>query len=236
MKRKLIIPATIAAGSLGLAGVLPAAYAGSYDKEKSMEERAEAAESKMERHAETAGAKMERYGEAGESAIKDAWLHGKLETALLFNEHLNSFDIDTDVENGTAYLRGVVESDIDRDLAEEIAKSIEGVTDVENDLEVDEEKARTARNDDDDDSMERQGFRDKVMNATLTARIKSRLLVNDNTGGMSIDVDSRDGVVTLSGEVDSEQEKELAMQIASNTEGTTSVNNQLTVEASEEAE
>ena len=224
MKRKLIIPATLAAGTLGLAGALPAAYAGSYDDER--------AEEKMEKY----GEEMDEHGEAAESAIHDAWLHGKLETALLFNEHLNSFDIDTDVRGGTAYLRGAVESDIDRDLAEEIAKSIKGVHNVENELEIDEMKARAERDEDDYESMERQGFKQDVLNATLTARIKSQLLLNDNTGGMSIDVDSRDGVVTLSGEVDSEREKELATQIAANTEGTLSVNDQLTVETSEEAE
>lgn len=211
MKRKLIIPATIAAGALGLAGAVPAAYAGSQEKPT-----------------------MEQRSEAAQAAIHDAWLHGKLETALLFNEHLNSFDINTDVKGGTAYLRGAVESDIDRDLAEEIAKSIKGVNKVENDLEVDKTKAQMARND--EKSIERQGFRQDVLNATLTARIKSKLLVNNNTGGLSIDVDSREGVVTLTGTVDSEQEKELATRIAANTEGTKSVNDQLTVEASEEAE
>jgi osmotically-inducible protein OsmY len=53
---------------------------------------------------------------------------------------------------------------------------------------------------------------------------------------MAIDVDSRDGVVTLSGKVDSEQEKELATQIAANTNGTVSVNDRLTVDSAEEAE
>lgn len=211
MKRKLIIPATIAAGTLGLAGVLPAAYAGSADEPT-----------------------MEQRGEAAQAAIRDAWLHGKLETALLFNEHLNSFDIDSEVRGGTAYLYGSVDSDIDRDLAEEIAKSIKGVNKVRNELDVDKTKARAAR--DDVESMERQGFKQDVLNATLTARIKSRLLVNSNTGGMSIDVDSRDGVVTLSGTVDSEQEKELATRIAANTEGARKVNDQLTVESPEEAE
>lgn len=211
MKRNLIIPATIAAGTLGLAGALPAAYAGSEE-----------------------GQTMEQRSEAAQGAIHDAWLHGKLETALLFNEHLNSFDINTDVKGGTAYLRGAVESDIDRDLAEEIAKSIKGVNEVRNELEVDKTKANVARSD--EQSIERQGFKEDVLNATLTARIKSKLLVNNNTGGLSIDVDSRDGVVTLSGTVDSEQEKELATHIAANTEGTKSVNDQLTVASSEEAE
>lgn len=211
MNRKLILPVAIAAGTLSFASILPNAHAGSMEKQT-----------------------MESRTDAAQAAIKDAWLHGKLETALLFNEHLNSFDINSEVKNGTAHLYGAVESDIDRDLAEEIAKSIKGVNAVENQLEIDKSKAAAARSG--EAAKERQGFKQDVLNATLTARVKSRLLVNSNTGGMAIDVDSRNGVVTLSGRVDSEQEKELAAQIAANTNGTVSVDDRLTVESAEEAE
>ncbi len=180
-------------------------------------------------------ASMEQRAEQAQSALKDAWIDGKLETTLLFNEHLNSFDIDTDVRNGVAYLNGTVESDIDRDLAGEIAESIDGVREVENHLIVDADNAAMAHAS--DEYEERRGFKQSVMNATLTARVKSQLLLNNNTGGLSIDVDSRDGIVTLSGEVDSAQEKDLAVQIARNTEGTRSVNDNLMVgEQQEEAE
>jgi hyperosmotically inducible periplasmic protein len=179
--------------------------------------------------ADQAMAATEKQGDESQSAIKDAWLHGKLESALLFNEHLNSFDIDTDVENGTAYLRGAVESDIDRDLAGEIAKSINGVTKVENELIVDKTKAAIAK--DDEAARERQGFKQSVSNATLTARIKSQLLTNSNTGGMAINVDSKQGVVTLSGVVKSDQEKDLAIRLASNTSGATSVTDRLVVKS-----
>ena len=194
MKKKNLVPAAVAASVVGFAAVLPNAYAEAV-ADKTMEQRADQAQ----------------------SAIKDAWLDGKLETALLFNEHLNSFAINTEVTNNVAYLSGSVESDIDRDLAGEIAQS-----------------ARAARDTDMDD--ERHGFKASVLDATLTARVKSQLLINGNTQGMAIDVDSDEGVVTLSGDVNSEQEKELAEKIAANTEGTRSVNNNLTIEQSEDAE
>lgn len=170
---------------------------------------------------------MQQYGEETQSAIRDAWLDGKLETALLFNEHLNSFNIDTEVRNGVAYLSGAVESDIDRDLAGEIAESIDGVTKVENKLMID--KSRASAENDNDKADDRKGFKQAVSNATLTARIKSELLLNQNTAGLSIDVDSNDNNVTLSGEVKSEQEKELAEKIADNTNGEGTVDNRLVV-------
>jgi osmotically-inducible protein OsmY len=206
MNRKHTIPVIVAASLLGAVAGAPAAFAadqGAYD--------------------------TAQQGDQNQSAIKDAWLHGKLESALLFNEHLNSFGIDTDVKNGVASLKGAVESDIDRDLAGEIAKSINGVTKVENALVVD--KAKAAMSKDGDAAIERRGFKQSVSNATLTARIKSQLLMNGNTGGMAINVDSAQGAVTLSGVVKSDEEKDLAIKLASNTSGATSVTDRLTVKS-----
>ena len=222
MNRKLILPAAIAASILGVTATVPVTLAQTADQAKpTMEHRGEHAESTMEHR-----------GDKAKGAIKDAWLDGKLESAYLFNEHLSPFDIDTDVDNGVVRLTGSVDSDIDRDLAEEIAKSIDGVTDVKNDLVVDKAKARVAR--DDDASHERSGFRQAVSNATLTAKIKTQLLTNSNTSGMAVDVDSVNGNVTLSGTVDSDEEKELIARIAENTSGTDSVDNQLMVDEAEE--
>jgi len=166
-----------------------------------------------------------------QSAINDAWLDGKLEASLLFNEHLNSFNIDTNVENGVAMLTGTVESDIDRDLAGEIAQSIKGISEVKNQLKVDPEKSGDMAKT--DASRERQSFKQSVMNATLTAKVKSQLLLNSNTSGMAIDVDSSNGKVTLTGKVDSAEEKELAERIAENTNGADIVVNRLTVKHSD---
>src|SRR5262245_30708125 len=74
---------------------------------------------------------------------KDAWILGKIETVYLLNPHLDGFAIDTDVKNGVVHLTGKVESSIDHDLAGELAKGIDGVVSVDNDLAVDA-KARAA--------------------------------------------------------------------------------------------
>jgi hyperosmotically inducible periplasmic protein len=211
MNTKRLVPVVIAAGVLGAAGIASTVSA-----------------------QDTGDSTMEQRGEQARAALKDAWIDGRLETTFLFNEHLNSFDIVTHVRNGVVRLEGTVASEIERDLAGEIAKSIDGVRGVENELAVDASTARMAR--DSDAGREAQGFRQAVIDATLTARIKSKLLANANVSGLSVDVDSRGGDVTLSGTVDSEAEKDLIASIAINTEGAASVNNELTVDAEEEAE
>lgn len=173
-----------------------------------------------------AASRVEQAGDLAQAAVRDAWLDGRLETALLFNEQLNSFLIDTDVRDGVAYLDGTVGSEIDRDLAGDIAGSIEGISEVENALVVD---VSAATPQDDDDVVERQGFLNAVENATLTAKIKSKLLADSSTAGLAIDVDSNSGQVILSGTVDSPEEKQLAERIAASTDGARTVINHLTV-------
>jgi osmotically-inducible protein OsmY len=157
---------------------------------------------------------------------RDAWITGKIEGAYVLNGHLNPFAINTDVENGVVHLHGTVANDIDRDLAGEIAKGVEGVTEVNNDLEIDEAKATAAR--DDRPSGDRD-FGTWVDDATTTAVVKSKLLGNPNTEGLKIDVDTNDDVVTLSGRVASDKESQLAEEIAKNAGDVESVRNNLTV-------
>lgn len=180
-----------------------------------------------------------------DNQLKDAWLDGKVETALLVNRHLNNFDIDTDVENTQVTLTGTVNSDVDKDLAGEIAKGIEGVHKVDNNLNVDEPETADYHaaygynydendlddddiDDDVDDNIDRT-FSTWYNDATTTAEIKSEMLWNDDISGLEIDVDTLYGNVTLDGEVDTQAEKELAENIAQNTDGVMNVDNQLTV-------
>jgi hyperosmotically inducible protein len=69
----------------------------------------------------------------------------------------------------------------------------------------------------------------EVNDTSTTTKIKSKLLADKNTSGLAISVTTTNGVVTLSGKVKSDSEKELAEQIARNTAGVADVHNELTV-------
>lgn len=169
--------------------------------------------------------------ESFEGEIKDAWLEGKIETTYILNDNLNPFDIDTEVRDGTAYLAGMVESDIDRDLAGELALAVEGVHKVENNIAVKDKFTLFDQSDEDSSDHEdaRRSFAQVVDDATTTATVKTELAVNTNVAARNINVDTRNDVVTLSGTVASEKEKELAESIALNASDTEKVRNQLEV-------
>lgn len=166
--------------------------------------------------------------------LKDAWLDGKVETALLVNRHLNNFTIDTDVKNNVAYLSGTVKSEIDRNLAAEIAQSIEGVTSVDNDIIVKKMSEDAA----DKMHVTHEHQKDKTRNfgtwyddATTTASIKSELLWNSETKGLDVNVDTAYGVVTLNGVVETAAEKQLIEEIAANTPGVRNVDSEIEVDS-----
>jgi hyperosmotically inducible protein len=69
------------------------------------------------------------------------------------------------------------------------------------------------------------GFND----ARISLEVKLALIADGRTSGFATDVDTRDGTVTLSGKVDTDQAKSAADEVAKKIDGVTSVNNQLQV-------
>ena len=66
-------------------------------------------------------------------------------------------------------------------------------------------------------------------NGATTAKIKSKMALDDAVDAARIDVDTNGTVVTLSGRVSSQAERERALRLARETEGVTSVVDRLTV-------
>lgn len=68
-----------------------------------------------------------------------------------------------------------------------------------------------------------------ISDASLTAKVKTRLMADDATRGLNINVDAEDGMVTLRGTIPSEDAKKKAAEIALAVEGADSVTNGLVV-------
>lgn len=143
-----------------------------------------------------------------ENEAKDAWIDGKAESTLLLNTNLNSFDINTDVKDGTVTLTGKVDSEIDKALAEELVENLEGVKEIDNEITVYNEN-------------ESEDKPNKMLSALQDSKVasvvKTRLLMESEVGGTDIDVDSKSGVVILQGQVKTKAEQDLAIAIAKNT-------------------
>ncbi|MBD57680.1 BON domain-containing protein [Pseudoalteromonas sp. PAR1] len=169
---------------------------------------------------------MSAQASSWENESKDAWIDGKAETVLLMNTNLNNFDINTDVTNGKVVLTGKVDSELDKELAEELVLSLDGVSSVDNKLTVVKNMKAKKMKADKADSTESD-----LTDAKISTVITTRYLFNSEVGGTDIDVDTDNGVVTLKGTVESDAEKQLAISIAENAEDVRKVIDELTIVA-----
>lgn len=72
-----------------------------------------------------------------------------------------------------------------------------------------------------DDTMDKAG--EVVSDTWITSKVKSTFLADDSLSGMDIKVETNKGVVSLSGVVDSEAERDLAVSKAQEIKGVTAV-------------
>jgi hyperosmotically inducible periplasmic protein len=126
------------------------------------------------------------------------------------------------VQDGTATLTGVVPEDIDKELAEQFALSVEGVREVDNQLVLDADYMRS-------EAAGGPSFGDRVTDATITAAVKSKLMWTRHAEGLATEVSTASGKVTLEGTAESQAARNLAGRLAADTRGVVSVDNQLEV-------
>jgi osmotically-inducible protein OsmY len=154
---------------------------------------------------------------ASADGMQDARREGALQTALTLNRVLDAYRIEVQVNDNTARLSGEVENPVERDLAERVALATKGVEQVDNQLRVNPQLV--------EQPLELRAYAQRLEDATLGAVIRSRLLWSRVTHEAPIEVESREGVVTLRGKVASPEAKELAGVLARSTEGVYLVNN-----------
>ncbi len=200
----------------------------SSDRDRQMDQR----RSSEQRYTQT-GYRKQLKDRPGQSAT-DARREAVVWTSFALNDQLRESELDVEVRSGRAKLSGMVESQVERDLAEQIALSVEGIERIDNQIRIDANYRPVASRMDRDTRNLRESDRDfstSLSDATTTAKVKSKLLWNTRTDGLDISVDTLFGRVTLTGTADSQSSKSLAERIARDTEGVVSVENRLNVSA-----
>ena len=74
-----------------------------------------------------------------------------------------------------------------------------------------------------------EGGTSELTDAKIATVIKTRLLMDTDISGFDIDVDVENGIVKLTGEVDSDAERDLAVEIAKNASDVKDVESDLRV-------
>jgi osmotically-inducible protein OsmY len=156
--------------------------------------------------------------------VTEARQETQIWTSYALSPYLRANDLKVSVDNGKATLTGTVEESVNKDLAREIALGVSGITDVDNQIVVQPDYTPPARAPNSD-----RAFGEVIDDASITAAVKSKLAWSRDADAVGMDVDTRRGKVTLSGNADSKAEKDKAGRLAANTRGVVSVDNQLVV-------
>jgi hyperosmotically inducible protein len=164
------------------------------------------AQSKMDQ----AKDKAKSTTEEAKGVVSDSWVTSKTKIALFADERVKGREVKVETQNGVVHLRGKVDSDEAKAAAADVAKGIDGVKSVKNDLQVVAPSARKAVDANDKD---------------IAKAVESK--VHRDTQLKKVDVRADSGVVTLSGEVPSIGASAKASEMARSVPGVKSVKNEL---------
>ncbi len=154
------------------------------------------------------------------SADADTIVKAQLLTTYSLNEQLRYIPIKVGVNHGVVNLSGVVETPIQKALAEGIAHSANGVTQLVSNIAVDPNATKISP---------KGSFGQQVQDLSLTANITANLQKAPEISPFTITVSTFNSAVTLTGEVSTFAQKELAGKIATRTPGVVMVINNLKI-------
>jgi len=199
--------------SMGLAAMM---LVGSpaYTKAEDTTEKPSATE-RMEQKAEQAGSKVKSMAQDAKTGVSDSWVTSKTKIALFADERVKGRQISVETKSGTVMLRGKVDSDEAKMAAGDVARRVEHVKGVRNELQVVPPADRPKVDTDDKAIMSMVGQRIKEDRQLKGAKINAR-------------VDA--GIVTLTGEVKSLALSSHASEVLSDVPGVRAVRNDLSFE------
>lgn len=148
----------------------------------------------------------------------DVWINMKVATTLMFHRNVSILKTDVEVKDGVVTLHGKASSEAQKELTTEYVKDVDGVQSVKNDMTVVSTKKTTV-----------EKVSDFVDDASITAQVKIALLFHRSTNVVKTKVETKNGVVTVSGVAKNSAEKDLVAKLVNDIKGVKSIKNELTI-------
>ncbi len=148
------------------------------------------------------------------TVVDDALITTRVRSALMANEEIKSLDIKVKTHKGEVMLSGFADNQaqIERSIA--LAKGIEGVLGIDNQLSLKAGK---------------QSVGNKIDDSVITAEVKAALLADPAMKSLDVSVTTRKGEVQLSGFVDNPIQLTRAVEVARGIEGVAGVDNHMSL-------
>jgi len=147
------------------------------------------------------------------TGVSDSWVTSKAKIALFSDDRVKGRQVHVETKDGVVYLRGKVDSSEAKSAATDVAKGIDGVKNVKNELQVVAPSTRAAVEADD---------------KQIYKNVEQRFKQDPQLKNAKIDAKVDAGVVILTGEVKSIDTSARASEIARSVPGVRYVKNDLT--------
>lgn len=144
--------------------------------------------------------------------VDDSVISTSVKAKMISDEFVKARHIDVDVLNGIVYLIGVVENESQRRMAADIARGVEGVKGVENQLLIGKTDVKQTLDD-----------------YWLSSKIRTEIIKSPDIRSTNIDIDTNNNVVTLTGILSSESERQKVLSIVHKVAGNRQIVNNLSV-------
>jgi hyperosmotically inducible periplasmic protein len=176
-------------------------------------------------------------------AQSDPGITTAVKSKLAADDTVKAYQINVDTNKRVVTLSGAVETFAAKEQALLLARQTDGVENVVDQLTVNPREAAPAATTGDlteaaNDAERKAGVEPReatdkakaiVTDPAVTAAVKARLLADTAVSGLKIDVDTKDGTVTLNGTVPTREEANRALFLAHETAGARSVVNNLRI-------
>ena len=147
---------------------------------------------------------------ANDEKIKDKDITNAIESEFLVDDAVFSNMIDVETKKGIVYLSGWVDNLLAKERAGEIARTTRGVLSVVNNIDVNPSMSRT--------------------DVEIRDDVKLALARDPATEQYEVEISVLDGIVTLTGVVESHQEKILCEEVTKGVSGVIGIVNQIDIE------
>jgi hyperosmotically inducible protein len=153
-------------------------------------------------------------------AVSDAWISARAQVGLMAAPGLSPLAVDVDTRDGVVTLFGMVTTEDEKALAQREVERIDGVQGVENELQIVPEAF-----------VEQVEARDE----RVLGAVQQRLDASPALQRADIDVEVSNGVVRLTGTVESLDDKVTALAVARTTDGVDSIVDGLRIDGDEKS-
>jgi hyperosmotically inducible protein len=159
----------------------------------------------------------------------DSAITANVKSKLIADEVVKERNISVSTQDKVVTLTGTVLSPIEESHALEVARNTKGVEDVVDRMSVASAEPGAAATTGQRDTAPASGIGGAVGDTTITSDVKARFLADPDISSQKIDIDTRDGVVTLSGTVTTAAQKARAVELAGKADNVVRVEDNLLV-------